>query len=134
MRHFACAAIFVLLPSMSVAQEQMISPPPSLTIEGIPPIPQSIADGLARYAQYRQAQMQTWHPSKRQMVIRTALGNAAQLHYVEGPSRDRRQLTWYRAGVHTDVSPSFDPADPNTFVFQYDPGNTEMRSLYRYDM
>jgi dipeptidyl aminopeptidase/acylaminoacyl peptidase len=135
MRHFACAAaIFMLLPSMSVAQEQMVTPPPSLTIEGIPPIPQSIADGLARYAQYRQAQMQTWHPSKRQILIRTALGNAAQLHYVEGPGRDRRQLTWYRLGVHTDVSPSFDPADPNTFVFQYDPGNTEMRSLYRYDM
>jgi len=105
-----------------------------LTAEGIPPIPQSIADGLARYAQFRQAQMQAWHPTKRQILIRTALGNAAQLHYVEGPGRDRRQLTWYRSGVHSETSPSFDPADPNAFVFLYDPANTEARSLYRYDM
>ena len=56
------------------------------------------------------------------------------MHFVEGPARDRRQLTWYPRGVHTEVSPSFDAANPNTFVFLYDPANTEARSVYRYDM
>jgi len=134
MRQIAGAVLALLLPSLAVAQEPVVTPPPSLTAEGIPPIPQSIADGLARYAQFRQAQLQAWHPTKRQILIRTALGNAAQLHYVEGPGRDRRQLTWYRSGVHSETSPSFDPADPNAFVFLYDPANTEARSLYRYDM
>ena len=39
---------------------------------------------------------------------------------VDGPGRDRRQLTWYdRRRVSRDlVSPSFDPADGNTFVLR----------------
>jgi dipeptidyl aminopeptidase/acylaminoacyl peptidase len=135
MRHFACAAILALLPSMAVAQEKMVAGPPTITVEGIPPIPQSIADGLARYAQFRQALMQAWHPTKRQMLITTALGAVPQIHLVDGPGRDRRQLTWYSAGVSNgNAAPSFDPADGNTFVFQYDPAGSELRSLYRYDM
>ena len=134
MRHLVCAALLLVLPSVTAGQEPVVTPPPSLTAEGIPPIPQSIADGLARYSQFRQAQMQAWSPSKRQVLIRTALGNASQLHFVDGPGHDRRQLTWYRNGVHSEASPSFDPADANSFVFLYDPGNTEARSLYRYDM
>lgn len=134
MRHFVCAAILGLLSAQTPAQEAMIQQPPSLTTEGIPPIPQSVADGLARYAQFRQAQLQGWHPKDQGILIRTALGNAAQLHHVAGPSRDRRQLTWYPRGVHSEVSPSFDPADSDTFVFLFDPANTEARSLYRYEM
>jgi dipeptidyl aminopeptidase/acylaminoacyl peptidase len=135
MRHFVCAAILVLLPSLAVGQEKMIATPPAVTVEGIPPIPQSIADGLAAYAQFRQAQMQAWNPAKRQMLVTTNLGPVPQIHFVDGPGRDRRQLTWYAAGVsHAFVGASFDPADGNTFVFEHDPGGSELRSLYRFDM
>jgi dipeptidyl aminopeptidase/acylaminoacyl peptidase len=135
MRDFVCAAILLLLPSFALAQEKMIVTPPTITVEGIPPIPQSIADGLARYAQFREAQMQAWHPTKRQILITTALGPVPQIHLVDGPGRDRRQLTWYASGVsHLFVAASFDPADGNSFVFQYDPERGELRSLYRYDM
>src|SRR5687767_10680805 len=100
MRHFACAAtLLVLLPSAGVAQEKTIATPPSITVEGIPPIPQSIVDGLARYAQFRQAQLLAWHPAKRHMLISTALGPVPQLHLVDGPGRDRRQLTWFTRGI-----------------------------------
>src|SRR5436190_23841086 len=110
MRHLACAAILVLLPSLAPAQEKAIATPPTITVEGIPPIPQSIADGLARYAQFREAQMQAWHPTKRQILITTALGPVPQIHLVDGPGRDRRQLTWYASGVsHAGVATSFDP-------------------------
>jgi dipeptidyl aminopeptidase/acylaminoacyl peptidase len=78
--------------------------------------------------------MQAWHPTRRELLIRTALGNVAQLHQVDGPGHDRRQLTWFPNGVHSQASPAFDPADPNTFVFLYDPANTEARSLYKYDV
>jgi dipeptidyl aminopeptidase/acylaminoacyl peptidase len=135
MRQFVCAAILALLPSLAVGQEKMIATPPAVTVEGIPPIPQSIADGLAAYAQFRQAQMQAWNPAKRQMLVTTNLGPVPQIHFVDGPGRDRRQLTWYAAGVsHGNVGASFDPADGNTFVFQHDPGGSELRSLYRFDM
>ena len=74
MRHLVCAAVLLSLPALAASQEPVVTPPPSLTAEGIPPIPQSIADGLARYSQFRQAQMQAWNPAKRQVLIRTALG------------------------------------------------------------
>ena len=133
MRHFACAALLVLLPCAGAAQEQTIATPPSITVEGIPPIPQSIADELARYAQFRVAQIHSWHPTKRHILISTALGAVPQLHYVDGPGRDRRQLTWFPRGMAGAV-PSFDPADGNTFVFLHEPAGGELRSLYRYDL
>lgn len=137
MRHFACAALVFVVAATGRAsgQEKMVTPPASLTTEGIPPIPQSIADGLAKYAQFRQAQMIAWHPSKRQILITTALGSTTQLYSIDGPGRDRHQLTWYDTrGVSVNVSASFDPADANTFVFQFDPEGGELRPLYRYDM
>ena len=46
MRHFACAAILALLPSLALAQEKTVPTPANVKIEGMPPIPQSIVDGL----------------------------------------------------------------------------------------
>jgi dipeptidyl aminopeptidase/acylaminoacyl peptidase len=136
MRHFVCAAALALLPALTVihAQEKVVATPPSITTEGIPPIPQSIADGLARYAQFRQAQLMAWHPTKRQILITTALGNAPQLYAVDGPLRYRRQLTWLDRSLPPLANVAFDPADPNAFVYQYDPEGGELRSLYRYDL
>jgi dipeptidyl aminopeptidase/acylaminoacyl peptidase len=137
MRHLACAALALfLLTGGTAAQEKTIAPPAGVTTEGIPPIPQSIADGLAKYAQFRQAQLIAWSPARRQMLITTTLGATPQLYSVDGPGRDRHQLTWYesRGVALTNVNASFDPADPNTFVFQHDPEGNELRPLYRYDM
>lgn len=138
MRHIACAGLVVALLTTAGAaqgQEKTVTQPPSLTTEGIPPIPQSIADGLAKYGQFRQALLAAWHPVKRQAVITTALGGTPQFYSIDGPGRDRHQLTWYEPrGVATSATVSFDPADPNSMVFQFDPDGAELRSLYRYDM
>jgi dipeptidyl aminopeptidase/acylaminoacyl peptidase len=133
MRHFACAAVLLLLPGFVTAQDRTVATPPSITTEGIPPIPQSIADALARYNQFRQAQMIAWHPTRRQLLITTALGQTTQLYSIDGPGRDRRQVTWFERGMPIFSAVSFDPADPNTIVFQYDPDGNELRSLYRYN-
>ena len=145
MRHAVCAALALLLSAAPQAQapqgpaaeknEKTITTPPGITTEGIPPIPQSIAEGFGRYAQFRQAQMIGWNPAKRQILITTTLGSVPQLYSVDGPGRDRHQLTWFERGVPVIVNASFDPADGNSFVFQFDPGgSTELRSLYRFDM
>jgi dipeptidyl aminopeptidase/acylaminoacyl peptidase len=135
MRNSVCAGALVLISAISFAQEKAVPVPPSIKVEGMPAIPQSIADGLAPYAQFRSAQLQAWHPTKRQIVISTTFGATPQLHLVDGPGRDRRQLTWMGgAGVSPTLStPTFDPADSNTLVFAYDPVGTELRSIYRYD-
>ena len=136
MRHFVCAAALSLLPALAVlhAQEKVVATPPSITTEGMPPIPQSVADGLARYAQFRQAQLMAWHPAKRQIVITTDLGSGTQLYAIDGPLRFRRQLTWGQRALPIWSSVAFDPAEPNAFVYQFDPEGGELRSLFRHDM
>jgi Tol biopolymer transport system component/dienelactone hydrolase len=140
MRHFVYAAILGLLSLPAAAQEKTAPTPSNLSpVEGMPPIPQSIVDGIARYGQFHAAEMQAWHPSKREAIITTALGivgpaNRPQLHYLDAPGSDRRQLTWYPNGVHTEVSPSFDPSNASSFIFLFDPAGTEGRSIYRYDL
>ena len=133
MRLLACAAVLLALPSAVSAQEKVVAAPPSITLEGVPPIPQSIADGLARYAQFRQAQMTAWHPTRRQILITTALGDRTQLYAVDGPGRDRRQITWHERGMPIFAAASYDPADANSLVFQFDPEGNELRSLYKFD-
>jgi Tol biopolymer transport system component len=83
----------------------------------------------------REAQMLAWHPTKRQLLIVTNLGDAPQIHLVEAPGRGPKPITSLPPpGVRRlpFVSVSFDPADPNTFVFPG--GQTGAQSLYRYDM
>src|SRR5436190_3042685 len=133
MRHFACAALLSLLPSLAIAQEKAVPTPANAKVEGMPPLPQSILDGLARYGQFRQAQFVTWVPGKRQMLVATAFNPArAQFHIVDGPGRDRRQLTWLERGLST-ADASFAPDNPNRFIIQYD-ATAELRSLYSVDM
>ncbi|MEO6239126.1 MAG: prolyl oligopeptidase family serine peptidase [Vicinamibacterales bacterium] len=134
MRHIACAACLVLLPSIVGAQDKTVPTPASVKVEGMPPMPQSMLDGVARYGQFRQAQMIAWHPTKRQVLVTTNFATP-QLHLVEGPLRDRRQLTWFAApGLPSLVDASFDPADGNMLAFHYDSAGAEARSIYRYDL
>lgn len=135
MRHFACAAILALLPAIASGQEATVPIPPTIKVEGMPPIPQSIADTLARYSRFRSAQMQAWHPTKRQILVTTVFGSVPQIHFLDGPGHDRRQLTWLPTGVSPRLgNPSFDPADGNAVYYQWAPTGGETRSLYRYDM
>jgi dipeptidyl aminopeptidase/acylaminoacyl peptidase len=133
MRQLACAAILLLLPSLVIAQEKTVPTPPKVKVEGMPPIPQSIMDGLARYAQFRRADLVAWHPTKRQMFITTSFNanpTVPQIHLIDGPGRDRHQLTWLTRGVN---AAAISPADGGSFIYQYN-SSAELRSLYRYDI
>lgn len=136
MRHFACAAVLlVLLPFAGAAQEKTIPVPPTIKVDGMPPVPQSIADDLARYTKFKDAQLIAWHPAKRQMLITTALAAFPQIHLVDGPGKIGPALTSYpQPGIARGVPTSFDPSDPTGFIFQRDPGGTESTSIYRYDL
>jgi dipeptidyl aminopeptidase/acylaminoacyl peptidase len=133
MRNLACAAILLFVTGAAAAQEKTAPTPANVRIDGMPPLPQAIVDGVARYGQFRQAQMIAWHPTRRQVLITTTFGTP-QLHFVDGPLRDRRQLTWMPGGLPVLADASFDPADGNTIVFRHDPDGGEAQSLYRYDM
>ena len=139
MRHVVRLGAFLLSSALVLAQTQgpTVPIPSNITVEGMPAIPQSIADGFARYAQFRQALLMAWHPAKRQILIATSFSTnppLLQFHFVDGPGRERRQLTWLKNGLPSTADASFDPADGNTFVFPSDPGGGEFGSLYRYHL
>ncbi|HEX5473852.1 MAG TPA: prolyl oligopeptidase family serine peptidase [Vicinamibacterales bacterium] len=133
MRHLVCAAVLALVPCSAVAQDQTIAVPPNVVVDGAPAVPQSIADALAPYAQFRWATLMAWHPKARRILVQTAFGNAPQIHVVDGPGRARTQLTYFSAGVPPIAG--YDPAHPDTFVFWRDvSAGKEAYQLYRFDV
>ncbi len=134
--HVAFVAFVVLValaPPASIAQDRTIPVPPNVTAQGLPPIPQSIADDLAKYADYRSATLLAWHPTARRLLIQTTLGNAPQIYSVDQPGGTRAPLTSYRDGASGMAA--YDPADGGTFVFRKDVGSgTEANQLFRFDV
>ena len=146
MRHFFRAAALVLLPWLACAQVPPPTPAPAATVgtvaipdkvkvEGVPPIPQSIADDLSRYAEFRSAQLVAWNSARRQVVILTRLGSVPQLYLVDVPNKAPTPITSDKDNITSSVWAQFDPADPNTLVFRRDAAvGSEAFNLYKYDV
>jgi dipeptidyl aminopeptidase/acylaminoacyl peptidase len=121
----------ILLPSVGVAQEATIKPNENLEAEGIPPIPAQIATRAHKYTDYRQAMLGSWDPSGRQMLILTRFADSRQVHLVQFPGGDRKQLTFFPDSVFKAQFPN-EPA--NYFLFTKDIGGNEFYQIYRFDL
>src|SRR5215813_4470161 len=128
-----------LFASLSVAQHAPSGPPPApqnfqpnsaLVVEGIPPVPTSVAQQADRYTQVRAAAFLDWHPAKREMLINTRFGDVPQVHRVAAPGADRTQLTFFPDRV---TSAHYDPVGGKYFIFSKDIGGGEWFQYYRYD-
>jgi dipeptidyl aminopeptidase/acylaminoacyl peptidase len=100
-------------------------------VDGIPPIPVSLAEAVSRYTEFRSASAQSWHPVRRELLITTRFGDTAQVHHVKMPGGARRQLTFFpdRVGLAT-----YEPETGDFFVFGKDTGGNEFTQLHRYDL
>ena len=107
-----------------------IRPHENLVVDGIPPIPASVAEAVSRYAEFRSAALKGWHPLRREMLITTRFGETAQVHLVKMPGGDRRQLTFFPDRVS---SATYQPTRGDYFIFTKDTGGNEFRQLYRFD-
>ena len=136
MRYLLCASIVALFPCVAAAQTPVIAVPEKIKAEGLPPIPQAIADDLSKYANFREAQFLAWHPTKQQILIQTTFGAFPQLHVVDGPGRARTQLTFFPDGISREFAwARFDPADGATVLLRKDTGGgKETNQLFRYDV
>src|SRR5258708_26525486 len=76
--------IALLFTPSVICQTAEITPGDNLVVEGIPTIPAALAEELSRY-QTRSATLLDWHPSGREMLIRTRFGDTAQVHLVKSP-------------------------------------------------
>ena len=102
----------------------------NLFVEGIPALPAVLAEEVKPYTEARSAALQSWHPIKKQLLISTRFGNAAQIHEVKMPGGDRKQLTFFDEAP-TNVN--YQPVSGNYFLFTKDIGGNEFGQIYRYD-
>jgi dipeptidyl aminopeptidase/acylaminoacyl peptidase len=121
----------LLLATLGWAQSDQIVPSENLAVEGVPPIPNSLAASVERYSNYRGASLASWHPERREMLISTRFADVPEIHLVKMPGGDRSQLTFYPEPV---TAAQFNPKKGGSFVFSKDVGGGEFYQLYRYDL
>jgi dipeptidyl aminopeptidase/acylaminoacyl peptidase len=115
----------------AAAQDAYVAPPESLVIDGVPKIPEALADTASRYASFRSASLSDWHPTRHEMLISTRFAETPQLHLVAMPGGARQQLTFFADSVSNG---RFHPNGGDYIVFMKDVGGGEWYQLYRYEM
>ncbi len=119
------------LPSAEGVSTAVINPPPAMRVEGVPPIPTKVAERVNRYVSSRAARMQSWHPTRREMLISTRFAETMQIHLVQMPGGTRRQLTFLPNRID---SAWFEPRAGKYFVFTMDEAGDEIFHLHRLDL
>ena len=131
MRFLRHALALLLVPASVFAQGTTVPVPEGTRVEGMPPVPVAIAEGLAPYGSFRQATFQAWHPVERRLLIATSFGNVPQIHQVRTPAGARTQLTFHSDGV--TGSASYDRSG-RAMIYQKDTaGGARAFQLFRYD-
>jgi dipeptidyl aminopeptidase/acylaminoacyl peptidase len=125
-------AILLLCATAVPAQTGEIAPGDNLVLDGIPKVPASVAEAVARYTEFRTGLFLDWHPTRREMLIRTRFGDTTQIHSVTSPGGDRTQLTFFPDNVLGEVS--YYPLRGEYFVFAKDVGGDQRFQKYRYDL
>ena len=99
----------------------------SLIFDGVPELDTAGSEALDGFLNARQATPLGWSP-KGQLLIETRFGDTEQLHLVEQPAGERRQLTFRGEAV---LDAAFSPEPIRTgFVFQSDPAGDGHAQLY----
>jgi len=121
----ACAAT-----PTTIAPGPVVALNDSLVAQGIPPVPESLADAIGRYNDFRGHAFVDWHPTQREMLVshRKAGANTAQLFRVTAPLAEAQQLT---DGVDPVTRASYEPRTGRYVVFERATGGNEVAQLYR---
>lgn len=68
--------------------------PAAITADGVPPIPQALAESLRPYGETRMAIALSWNAVDRSLLIATRFASTPQLHQVASAMGARRQITF----------------------------------------
>lgn len=115
------------------APEPSFAPNPNLFVQGIPPVPVSLVNQVAKYTDFRGHGFVDWHPSRREMIVahRKAGASTAQLFRVASPLAEPEQLTDFADPVTTA---SYEPRDGKYLVFERSTGGNEAAQIFRLDL
>jgi dipeptidyl aminopeptidase/acylaminoacyl peptidase len=128
----ACAGQPPSSGSGSTTTADVVAPNANLHVEGIPPVPRSVAQAVEKYTDFRGHGFADWHPTRREMLVshRGAGGNTAQLYRVSAPMAEPEKLTDFADPVY---SASYEPLDGRYIVFERASGGNEVNQIYRMD-
>jgi dipeptidyl aminopeptidase/acylaminoacyl peptidase len=130
-RLVALACLACWTAATAFADAPALAAPESLVLDGLPPVPVTIAERASRYAEFRSATVLDWHPTHRELIVATRFGDTNQVHRVSMPGGARTQLTFYPDRIS---GATFQPPRGDRFVFSKDVGGGEWYQLYRYDL
>ena len=133
MRHLLCAALVAAAPAVLQPQEGTVPVPGNVAVDGVPAIPQAIAGAVAKYANFRFANLIDWAPADRRMLVWAATDKGSTFQLIDGPGRAAAPLAPFPRGTRQVAA--FNPVDPNTLVFVQDTSEgKELLQLVRYDI
>ncbi|MGP7795769.1 prolyl oligopeptidase family serine peptidase [Sphingomonas sp. CLY1604] len=123
------AAVTLTIAGAAMAQDSgpTVAPPAAIVADGIPPVPQALADATRPYLESRAAGFDGWNPVTRGVLVSTRFGNTAQLHEVAMPLGMRRQLSFEADAI---AGASYAPRRGDVLVVQKDVGGSEFWQLY----
>ena len=111
--------------------ESFVKPAPSLTLVGVPPIEQAIADRVVKYSDFRGKAFRGWHPDGRSMLISYREKNTAQIWTLDKPMGALAALTDYAEPVR---GASYERKTGKYVIFPRDAGGSEATQIFRMDL
>jgi dipeptidyl aminopeptidase/acylaminoacyl peptidase len=122
--------VWAMVLSTPAMAQNAVARPENLVVEGVPTIPNELAEAVDRYTNFRSAPLASWHPIRREMLIETRFAETLQVHRVKEPGGSREQLTFFKDNVENVW---IQPTHGNYFVFGKDIGGDENYQRYRFD-
>jgi dipeptidyl aminopeptidase/acylaminoacyl peptidase len=127
------AALFLAATAFSAIgahDEDVVAPPPALVLDGVPPIPTELASKVQPYGEFRPHGLWSWHPTRREMLVRRRLNATVQVHLVTEPGVTPIALTEQSEAIATA---EYQPTHGESFLFTRGEGGNEVFQIYRYD-
>lgn len=115
----------------ALAQSDVVTAPPALIVDGIPPIPAELAAKLHPYGEFRPHGMLSWHPQRREMLVRRRLNATNQVHVVAEPGAAPQPLTDFPDAVG---NAAYQPTTGDYFLFARGEGGNEVFRIHREDV
>lgn len=103
----------------------------NLVLEGIPEIPVSVAARLHPYQNIRSAVFLDWLPEDKGILIKTRFSETSQIHSIEVPGGQRRQMTFFYEPI--DECVVCPDSRRSRFLFTKDSAGNEVNQIYKYD-
>jgi dipeptidyl aminopeptidase/acylaminoacyl peptidase len=112
---------------------RVLEPNSNLLAQGIPPIPMSLVDRVAKYTDFRGHGFVEWHPTNNEMLVahRKAGDNVPRIYRLERPLGELQQLT---DGAEPVTRASWEPRQGRYIVFERSTGGDEADQIYRLDL